>query len=54
MPRIRPEEGLSPTGCQTADSNLFGGCGHGINLLQPERCARAAFNFWREVAATSA
>jgi 3-oxoadipate enol-lactonase len=26
---------------------LFAGCGHGVNLLQPERCARAALEFWR-------
>jgi len=30
---------------------LFAGYGHGINLLQPERCARAALDFWREVGA---
>jgi pimeloyl-ACP methyl ester carboxylesterase len=23
------------------------GVGHGVNLLQPERCARAAVEFWR-------
>jgi 3-oxoadipate enol-lactonase len=28
---------------------LFAGYGHGVNLLQPERCARAALTFWREV-----
>jgi 3-oxoadipate enol-lactonase len=28
---------------------LFAGYGHGINLLQPERCARTAVEFWREV-----
>jgi pimeloyl-ACP methyl ester carboxylesterase len=28
---------------------LFAGYGHGINLLQPERCARAALDFWREI-----
>lgn len=28
---------------------LFPGCGHGINLLQPERCARASLDFWRAV-----
>jgi 3-oxoadipate enol-lactonase len=28
---------------------LFAGYGHGVNLLQPERCARAALDFWREV-----
>jgi len=27
---------------------LFAGYGHGVNLLQPERCARAALNFWSE------
>jgi pimeloyl-ACP methyl ester carboxylesterase len=26
---------------------LFAGYGHGVNLLQPERCSRAAFEFWR-------
>jgi pimeloyl-ACP methyl ester carboxylesterase len=31
---------------------LFAGYGHGINLLQPERCARAALDFWREVEAS--
>jgi 3-oxoadipate enol-lactonase len=25
----------------------FAGYGHGVNLLQPERCARAALEFWR-------
>jgi 3-oxoadipate enol-lactonase len=25
----------------------FAGYGHGVNLLQPERCARKALNFWR-------
>jgi pimeloyl-ACP methyl ester carboxylesterase len=28
---------------------LFAGYGHGVNLLQPERCARAALEFWRTV-----
>jgi pimeloyl-ACP methyl ester carboxylesterase len=28
---------------------LFAGYGHGVNLLQPERCARAALDFWRAV-----
>jgi pimeloyl-ACP methyl ester carboxylesterase len=28
---------------------LFAGCGHGVNLLQPERCARTALDFWRAV-----
>jgi pimeloyl-ACP methyl ester carboxylesterase len=26
---------------------LFAGYGHGVNLLQPERCARVALDFWR-------
>src|SRR4029077_15522390 len=26
---------------------LFAGYGHGVNLLQPERCARVAAEFWR-------
>jgi pimeloyl-ACP methyl ester carboxylesterase len=26
---------------------LFAGYGHGVNLLQPERCARASLDFWR-------
>ena len=26
---------------------LFAGYGHGVNLLQPERCARIALEFWR-------
>ncbi|HXC12280.1 MAG TPA: alpha/beta hydrolase [Stellaceae bacterium] len=30
---------------------LFGGYGHGVNLLLPERCARAALDFWRQVEA---
>jgi len=30
---------------------LFAGYGHGVNLLQPERCARAALDFWRIVEA---
>ena len=29
---------------------LFAGYGHGINLLQPERCARAAVEFWGALA----
>jgi hypothetical protein len=33
---------------------LFGGYGHGVNLVQPERCARAALDFWREIEATNA
>jgi pimeloyl-ACP methyl ester carboxylesterase len=28
---------------------LFSGYGHGVNLIQPERCARAALDFWRAV-----
>jgi 3-oxoadipate enol-lactonase len=31
---------------------LFAGYGHGVNLLQPERCASAALDFWREVEGT--
>ena len=30
---------------------LFAGYGHGVNLLQPERCAQAALDFWRTVEA---
>ncbi|MBV8132387.1 MAG: alpha/beta hydrolase [Alphaproteobacteria bacterium] len=30
---------------------LFAGYGHGVNLLQPERCARAALDFWHGVEA---
>jgi 3-oxoadipate enol-lactonase len=30
---------------------LFAGYGHGVNLLQPERCARAALDFWRGIEA---
>jgi pimeloyl-ACP methyl ester carboxylesterase len=30
---------------------LFAGYGHGVNLLQPERCARTALDFWRGVEA---
>jgi 3-oxoadipate enol-lactonase len=26
---------------------LFAGYGHGVNLLQPERCARTSLEFWR-------
>jgi 3-oxoadipate enol-lactonase len=33
-----------------AEIELFPGCGHGVNLLQPERCARAALDFWRSLA----
>lgn len=28
---------------------LFPGYGHGVNLLQPERCARASLDFWRAI-----
>ncbi len=28
---------------------LFAGFGHGVNLLQPERCARASLDFWRTI-----
>jgi 3-oxoadipate enol-lactonase len=31
---------------------LFAGYGHGVNLLQPERCARAALDFWHTVEGT--
>jgi 3-oxoadipate enol-lactonase len=31
---------------------LFAGYGHGVNLLQPERCARTALDFWRSVEGT--
>jgi 3-oxoadipate enol-lactonase len=31
---------------------LFAGYGHGINLIQPERCARVALDFWRNVEGT--
>ena len=30
---------------------LFAGYGHGVNLLQPERSARSALDFWRTVEA---
>jgi 3-oxoadipate enol-lactonase len=30
-------------------TELFPGIGHGVNLLQPERCARAALEFWKTV-----
>lgn len=33
---------------------LFAGYGHGVNLLQPERCARAALDFWGTVEAEQA
>lgn len=29
--------------------DLFEGYGHGVNLLQPERCARASLDFWRTI-----
>jgi pimeloyl-ACP methyl ester carboxylesterase len=28
-------------------AETFAGYGHGVNLLQPERCARAALEFWK-------
>jgi pimeloyl-ACP methyl ester carboxylesterase len=28
---------------------LIDGYGHGVNLLQPERCARASLDFWRAI-----
>jgi 3-oxoadipate enol-lactonase len=28
---------------------LFAGYGHGVNLLQPERCARSAVEFWQSM-----
>ncbi len=28
-------------------AEIFAGYGHGVNLLQPERCARAALEFWQ-------
>jgi pimeloyl-ACP methyl ester carboxylesterase len=33
---------------------LFEGYGHGVNLLQPERCARASLDFWRQVESAAA
>lgn len=33
---------------------LFAGYGHGVNLLQPERCARAALDFWGETDSATA
>jgi pimeloyl-ACP methyl ester carboxylesterase len=27
----------------------FPGIGHGVNLLEPERCARTALEFWRSL-----
>ncbi|HEX3863372.1 MAG TPA: alpha/beta hydrolase [Stellaceae bacterium] len=29
--------------------DLIAGYGHGVNLLQPERCARASLDFWRTI-----
>jgi 3-oxoadipate enol-lactonase len=29
---------------------MFAGVGHGVNLLRPERCARAALEFWQSAA----
>ena len=29
--------------------DLFEGYGHGVNLLAPERCARASLDFWRAI-----
>jgi 3-oxoadipate enol-lactonase len=31
---------------------LFAAYGHGVNLIQSERCARAALDFWREIEGT--
>jgi pimeloyl-ACP methyl ester carboxylesterase len=31
----------------TAGSSCSPVTGHGVNLLQPERCSRAALEFWR-------
>jgi 3-oxoadipate enol-lactonase len=31
-------------------TKLFPGYGHGVNLLQPEQCARAALEFWQSAA----
>ena len=31
-------------------AELFAGYGHGVNLLQPERCARTAVAFWQSLA----
>jgi pimeloyl-ACP methyl ester carboxylesterase len=33
---------------------LFEGYGHGVNLLQPQRCARAALDFWRAIGGAAA
>ncbi len=30
---------------------VFAGIGHGVNLLRPEHCARAALEFWRTIPA---
>jgi len=35
--------------CRNGRLELFAGYGHGVNLLQPERCARTALDFWRSV-----
>ena len=43
----------SPTTLPNGRLELFAGYGHGVNLLQPERCARAALDFWREVEASA-
>jgi pimeloyl-ACP methyl ester carboxylesterase len=32
-----------------AKLELIEGCGHGVNLLQPERCAQASLDFWRAI-----
>jgi pimeloyl-ACP methyl ester carboxylesterase len=34
---------------QNGRVELFAGYGHGVNLLQPERCARTAVEFWRSL-----
>jgi 3-oxoadipate enol-lactonase len=33
----------------TGRVETFAGYGHGVNLLQPERCARAALDFWNSI-----
>jgi 3-oxoadipate enol-lactonase len=35
---------------QNGRVEMFAGYGHGVNLLQPERCARAAVDFWQSAA----
>ncbi len=30
-------------------TEIFSGYGHGVNLLQPERCARVALDFWKSL-----